>query len=97
MNDWHERCWYSYVIIGNISQILFFYHNFKVISLKKKIYYENKAKGIIPPTIQELTEGKGLNGNDNVLANSGKTLSDTVFKGYRDDLDFNDENDVGEC
>lgn len=27
--------------------------------------------------------------------NNAKTLADTVFKGYRDDLDFNDENDVG--
>uniref|UniRef100_A0A2A4JM80 Cytochrome P450 n=1 Tax=Heliothis virescens TaxID=7102 RepID=A0A2A4JM80_HELVI len=65
----------------------------KVISLKKKIYQENKAKGIIPPTLQELTEGKK---SGDVLANTSKTLSDTVFKGYRDDLDFNDENDVGE-
>ncbi|KAH9641904.1 hypothetical protein HF086_011654 [Spodoptera exigua] len=63
--------------------------------LKKKIYQENKAKGIIPPSLQELTDGRALN-NDTVLANNAKTLSDTVFKGYRDDLDFNDENDVGE-
>uniref|UniRef100_A0A2H1V1E4 SFRICE001781.2 n=1 Tax=Spodoptera frugiperda TaxID=7108 RepID=A0A2H1V1E4_SPOFR len=61
---------------------------------KVKIYQENKAKGIIPPSLQELTDGKALN-NDTVLANNAKTLSDTVFKGYRDDLDFNDENDVG--
>nr|QKY88960.1 cytochrome P450 CYP4G9 [Athetis dissimilis] len=67
----------------------------KVISIKKQIYNENKAKGIIPPSLQELTEGGGNGNSDNVLAN-GKTLSDTVFKGYRDDLDFNDENDVGE-
>ncbi|XP_035431348.2 cytochrome P450 4g15 [Spodoptera frugiperda] len=67
----------------------------KVIKQKKKIYQENKAKGIIPPSLQELTDGKALN-NDTVLANNAKTLSDTVFKGYRDDLDFNDENDVGE-
>ncbi|GBP66546.1 Cytochrome P450 4g15 [Eumeta japonica] len=26
---------------------------------------------------------------------SARTLADTVFKGYRDDLDFNDESDVG--
>ncbi|KAJ8727107.1 hypothetical protein PYW08_015504 [Mythimna loreyi] len=69
----------------------------KVIKLKKQMYYENKAKGIIPPSIQELTEGKTrTTSSNNVLANGGKTLSDTVFKGYRDDLDFNDENDVGE-
>lgn len=66
----------------------------QVIKLKKNIYHENKAKGIIPPTIQELTQIRSQ-GNDNVLANNAKTLSDTVFKGYRDDLDFNDDNDVG--
>ncbi|CAH0628740.1 unnamed protein product [Chrysodeixis includens] len=67
----------------------------KVIAFKKKVYLENKAKGIIPPTLKELTEGTALESSD-VLANNAKTLSDTVFKGYRDDLDFNDDNDVGE-
>nr|QOL02379.1 cytochrome P450 4g15-like protein [Glyphodes pyloalis] len=64
----------------------------KVIKEKKKEYLENKEKGIIPPTLEELTKssnGNGVNGDT-------KTLSDTVFKGLRDDLDFNDENDVGE-
>lgn len=64
----------------------------QVIKSKKQIYLENKARGFIPPTIEELTR---TDTSDNVLANSAKTLSDTVFKGYRDDLDFNDENDIG--
>ncbi|XP_075972264.1 cytochrome P450 4g15-like [Anticarsia gemmatalis] len=64
----------------------------KVIKNKKETYYENKAKGFIPPTLEELTKTP----DDSVLANGAKTLSDTVFKGYRDDLDFNDEQDVGE-
>ncbi|KAG6450745.1 hypothetical protein O3G_MSEX006733 [Manduca sexta] len=65
----------------------------KVIKNKKEIYLENKAKGIIPPTLAELMQAPNI---DNVLANDSKTLSDTVFKGYRDDLDLNDENDVGQ-
>ncbi|CAH2062931.1 unnamed protein product, partial [Iphiclides podalirius] len=65
----------------------------KVIKNKKEIYIQNKAKGIIPPTIEELT--RSTDPNDSNLANA-QTLADTVFKGYRDDLDFNDENDVGE-
>ncbi|XP_026491077.2 cytochrome P450 4g15-like [Vanessa tameamea] len=64
----------------------------KVIKNKKEIYIQNKAKGFIPPTIEEVT--KDTPENDTGLANV-KTLADTVFKGYRDDLDFNDENDVG--
>ncbi|KAI5634331.1 cytochrome p450 domain-containing protein [Phthorimaea operculella] len=64
----------------------------KVIKSKKETYLKNKAKGIIPPTIEELTRET----DDSGLANNAKTLADTVFKGYRDDLDFNDENDVGE-
>lgn len=47
---------------------------------------------MIPPTLEELT--KNPDDSDNVLANA-KTLSEDVFKGYRDDLDFNDENDIG--
>ncbi|CAG9091028.1 unnamed protein product [Plutella xylostella] len=65
----------------------------KVIKNKKETYFMNKAKGIIPPTLEELTKSED---NDGILANDGKTLADSVFKGYRDDLDFNDENDVGE-
>nr|XP_021183940.2 cytochrome P450 4g15 [Helicoverpa armigera] len=65
----------------------------KVIKSKKQTYFENKARGFIPPTLEELTRTVD---DDNVLANDSKTVSDTVFKGYRDDLDFNDENDVGE-
>ncbi|XP_013135274.1 PREDICTED: cytochrome P450 4g15 [Papilio polytes] len=65
----------------------------KVIKNKKEKYIENKAKGIIPPTLEEITQNKGT--NDSGLANV-KTLGDTVFKGYRDDLDDNDDNDVGE-
>lgn len=53
---------------------------------------QNKAKGIIPPTIEEVTRPSPE--EETGLANV-KTLADTVFKGYRDDLDFNDENDVG--
>nr|XP_021183869.2 cytochrome P450 4g15-like [Helicoverpa armigera]WRX06070.1 CYP4G10 [Helicoverpa armigera] len=63
----------------------------KVIMNKKQTYFENKAKGFIPPTLKELTRNLD---DDNV--NENKTVSDTVFEGYRDDLDFNDENDVGE-
>ncbi|XP_028033176.1 cytochrome P450 4g15-like [Bombyx mandarina] len=66
----------------------------KVIKKKKFMYLQNKEKGIIPPTIEELTKIKDT--NDSVMEDSAKTLSDTVFKGYRDDLDFNDEQDVGE-
>ncbi|XP_049865564.1 cytochrome P450 4g15-like [Pectinophora gossypiella] len=65
----------------------------KVIKSKKETYMQNKSKGIIPPTLDELTRNVEDDSND--LAN-GKTLADTVFKGYRDDLDFNDENDIGE-
>ncbi|XP_039745735.1 cytochrome P450 4g15-like [Pararge aegeria] len=64
----------------------------KVIKSKKEKYLQNKAKGIVPPTIEELSKSSD---DDTGLANNVKTLADTVFKGYRDDLDFNDENDVG--
>lgn len=67
----------------------------QVIKNKKQTYFDNKAKGIIPLTIDELIHKPTID-NDSVFANNAKTLSDTVFKGYRDDLDFNDENDVGE-
>ncbi|XP_013185741.2 cytochrome P450 4g15 [Amyelois transitella] len=63
----------------------------KVIKQKKQVYMENKAKGIIPNTIEELIRSN----NENDLVDDTKTLADMVFKGYRDDLDFNDENDVG--
>lgn len=63
-----------------------------MIKSKKEAYIENKAKGVIPLTIEELTR---TDTSDNILANNEKTVSDSVFKGYRDDLDFNDENDVG--
>lgn len=66
----------------------------QVIKNKKERYLQNKAKGIIPPTIDEISKSAPKTENYNVLANE-KTLADTVFKGYRDDLDFNDENDVG--
>ncbi|CAH1635308.1 unnamed protein product [Spodoptera littoralis] len=65
----------------------------KVIKNKKQTYLENKDKGIVPPTLAELTQNEE---DGSVLANDAKTLSDAVFKGYRDDLDFNDDNDVGE-
>ncbi|KAL0839733.1 hypothetical protein ABMA28_016376 [Loxostege sticticalis] len=65
----------------------------KVIKEKKKTYFENKAKGIIPPTLEELTRSPDDVTDPNV---DTKTLADNVFKGLRDDLDFNDENDVGE-
>lgn len=64
-----------------------------MIKNKKETYFSNKAKGIVPLTLDELTKSKG----EGVLANDAETLADTVFKGYRDDLDFNDENDVGKC
>ncbi|KAF9805061.1 hypothetical protein SFRURICE_010244 [Spodoptera frugiperda] len=64
----------------------------KVIKNKKETYLENKAKGVVPPTLEELTKTT----DENVLANNDKSLSEDVFKGYRDDLDFNDENDIGE-
>ncbi|XP_041972877.1 cytochrome P450 4g15-like [Aricia agestis] len=60
----------------------------KVIKLKKEKYVSNKGR-------VETEEVKRSSANEPVLANE-KTLADTVFKGYRDDLDFNDENDVGE-
>ncbi|XP_013185532.2 cytochrome P450 4g15 [Amyelois transitella] len=61
----------------------------KVIKSKKEIYLDNKAKGIVTPTMDELTR-------TNVDTEANKTISDNVFKGLRDDLDFIDENDVGE-
>ncbi|RVE48932.1 hypothetical protein evm_006394 [Chilo suppressalis] len=64
----------------------------KVIREKKKIYLENKARGIIPPTLEELTRTRNYDGD----INDTKSLADTVFQGYKDDLDFIDENDVGE-
>ncbi|KAI8439032.1 hypothetical protein MSG28_012906 [Choristoneura fumiferana] len=66
----------------------------KVIKNKKETYFEKQSKGIIPASIEELTRSK--ESYDSGLANDTKTLADSVFKGYRDDLDFNDENDVGE-
>lgn len=66
----------------------------KVIKSKKETYLENKAKGIIPPTLESLTKTPDV--DTDILSNTDKSLADTVFKGYRDDLDFNDENDIGE-
>lgn len=62
----------------------------QVIKNKKETYFVNKAKGVVPVTLEELTRTP-----DDGLANNDKTLSEDVFKGYRDDLDFNDENDIG--
>lgn len=67
----------------------------QVIKNKKQIYFQNKAKGVIPLSIAELTKTKETSETDEGFSNNAKTLSDSVFKGYRDDLDFNDENDVG--
>ncbi|XP_063823255.1 cytochrome P450 4g15-like isoform X1 [Ostrinia nubilalis] len=65
----------------------------KVIKSKKETFLANKAKGIVSPTIEELTKDvKNNKPNDD----PNKTISDSVFKGLRDDLDFIDENDVGE-
>ena len=99
----HYKLWYRFDAIFNLTslfkqqiKLLNIIHGLtnKVIKNKKMTYFENKAKGIIPLTIAQLTQS---NVNDeSVLANDAKTLSDTVFKGYRDDLDFNDENDIGE-
>ncbi|XP_038213526.1 cytochrome P450 4g15-like [Zerene cesonia] len=63
----------------------------KVIKNKKERYIQNKSKGITPGIVEEKMSSENETGLANV-----KTLADTVFKGYRDDLDFNDENDVGE-
>ncbi|XP_045492096.1 cytochrome P450 4g15-like [Colias croceus] len=63
----------------------------KVIKNKKERYIQNKSKGITTGIVEEKTSSENETGLANV-----KTLADTVFKGYRDDLDFNDENDVGE-
>jgi cytochrome P450 family 4 len=54
----------------------------------------NKAKGIVPPTLEELTQDP--NNSNSEGHNDATTIADNVFKGYRDDLDFIDENDVGE-
>ncbi|XP_059061878.1 uncharacterized protein LOC131854754 [Achroia grisella] len=62
----------------------------KVIKEKKELYIENKARGILPPTLEELTRS-----NSNEAYTNAKSIADNVFEGYRDDLDFNDENDVG--
>ncbi|KAL4714491.1 hypothetical protein ACJJTC_017786 [Scirpophaga incertulas] len=61
----------------------------KVIREKKKTYIENKTKGIIPPTIEELTRDNCGDIDDINI------LSDNIFKGLKDDLDTNDENDIG--
>ncbi|RVE48931.1 hypothetical protein evm_006393 [Chilo suppressalis] len=66
----------------------------QVIKSKKEEYNLNKAKGIIRPTIEELTrESNGC--SDNESENNTKN-TENLFSGYRDDLDFIDENDVGE-
>nr|QZK27654.1 cytochrome P450 monooxygenase CYP4G113 [Conogethes punctiferalis] len=67
----------------------------KVIKSKKETFLANKAKGIVSPTLEELT--KGPDNEENSDLSSGDTsAADNAFKGYRDDLDFIDENDVGE-
>ncbi|GBP66542.1 Cytochrome P450 4g15 [Eumeta japonica] len=63
----------------------------KVIKSKKEIYLKNKAKGIIPPTLEDLLSTP--ESKDDVI--NTQTFADAVFKGYRDDLDLNDENDIG--
>lgn len=97
----HYKLWLRFDSIFNLSpffkqqkKLLDIIHGLtnKVIKSKKETYLENKAKGFVPPTLEELTRTP----DDNVLANNDKTLSEDVFKGYRDDLDFNDENDIGE-
>nr|QGA73293.1 cytochrome P450 CYP4G15-like protein [Spodoptera frugiperda]ULR85514.1 cytochrome P450 [Spodoptera frugiperda] len=98
----HYKFWLRFDTIFKFSsffekqkQLLGIIHGLtnKVIKNKKQTYLENKNKGIVPPTLAELTKNEE---DGSVLANDAKTLSDAVFKGYRDDLDFNDENDVGE-
>ncbi|KAH9641905.1 hypothetical protein HF086_011655 [Spodoptera exigua] len=98
----HYKFWLRFDTIFKFSsffekqkQLLGIIHGLttKVIKNKKQTYFENKDKGIIPPTLAELTRNEE---DGSLLANDAKTLSDAVFKGYRDDLDFNDENDVGE-
>ncbi|KAL4714434.1 hypothetical protein ACJJTC_017729 [Scirpophaga incertulas] len=64
----------------------------KVIKNKKDMYFSNKSKGIIPESLAEL-----IKSSDDGNSESDKTIfTDNIFKGYRDDLDFIDENDVGE-
>ncbi|KOB71350.1 Cytochrome P450 4G49 [Operophtera brumata] len=93
----HQRHYKFWLRFDAIFQITSFFKKqiklLQVIKSKKEAYFKNKAEGFIPPTIEELTIRTYQ--NDNVLANDSKTVSDTVFKGYRDDLDFNDENDIG--
>ncbi|XP_075972261.1 cytochrome P450 4g15-like [Anticarsia gemmatalis] len=98
----HYKLWLRFDALFNLSpffkqqeKLLGIIHGLtnKVIKSKKETYLENKSKGFVPPTIAELTKGST---DDNVLANGEKSLSEDVFKGYRDDLDFNDENDIGE-
>ncbi|CAB3235965.1 unnamed protein product [Arctia plantaginis] len=96
----HYKLWLRFDALFNLSsfykqqqKLLGIIHGLtnKVIKNKKETYFENKAKGVVPLTLEELTRTP-----DDVLANNDKTLSEDVFKGYRDDLDFNDENDIGE-
>lgn len=63
---------------------------YKVIKNKKATYWKNRAQGITPLTIEELTQS-----NESGISNQDDTIAGNLFKGYRDDLDFNDENDVG--
>ncbi|KAJ8725140.1 hypothetical protein PYW07_016098 [Mythimna separata] len=99
----HYKLWLRFDAIFNLTpylkqqqKLLDIIHGLtnKVIKNKKETYLENKSKGVIPPTLAELT--RTPDDSDNVLANNDKTLAEDVFKGYRDDLDFNDENDIGE-
>lgn len=62
-----------------------------MIKSKKEKYLTNKSKGIVSPTIEELTRSTDIE----CLETNNKTLADNVFKGLRDDLDVLDEDDVG--
>ncbi|GBP08053.1 Cytochrome P450 4g15 [Eumeta japonica] len=57
---------------------------------QKEAYLKNSA-GITPPTLEELM--RTPESSDDV--SGAQTLADAVFEGYRDDLDANDENDIG--
>lgn len=80
----------SYLLVW--PSYTFYTSRLQVIKNKKETYLTNKAKGIIPPTLDELTK---VPDNEKSNISIHDTASDNVFKGFRDDLDFIDENDVG--
>lgn len=92
----HYKLYYRYDILFNMTglrgtqeKLLGIIHGLtsKVIKQKNKMYEDNLKDGIVPsPSLKEIVEM-----NENV-----EVKKPTKHVGLRDDLDENDENDVGE-